>query len=164
MTTYQIQTISHRLRAMQACLRNILVLGCDTLQIILSRKIHMVCYFHSVLFSLRTFKFSHFPSISDIFDHRYWVFKLFWQFFGHFWPQPTKNFYQLEGVVRTTCLIKNMATPVFDFCTFVLFWFDSSCQTISYFVSYNESENLKTSADPCKSCKRQLKRLKLTYS
>jgi len=42
----------------------------------------------------------------------------------------------------------------------LLFSFGSSCQTISYFVSYNESENLKTSADPCKSCKRQLKRLK----
>ena len=65
---------------------------------------------------------------------------------------------------KPRCLFKNMATPVFQFCTFVLFWFDSSCQTISYFVSYNESENLKTSADPCKSCKRQLKRLKLSYS
>lgn len=189
MTTYQIQIINHHLRAMQAYLLNIPVLGCDTLLIIPSRKIHMVSlsvwlssYFSSYLYMEPFFVVANFTAnfVIGYFGYFCFFFKIIpTDNFEPFWPIRFLSFltylvifihgrqnipFHSNFCSKPRCLFKNMATPVFQFCTFVLFWFDSSCQTISYFVSYNESENLKTSADPCKSCKRQLKRLKLSYS
>ena len=117
----------------------------------------------SVIWAIFVFSKLFLPTILNLFD-RSFHFLGFLTYLVIFVHSRQNIPFDSNFCSKPRCLFKNMATPVFQFCTFVLYWFDSSCQTISYFVSYNESENLKTSADPCKSCKRQLKRLKFSRS
>ena len=141
MTTYQIQIINHHLRAMQAYLLNIPVIGCDTLLIIPSRKIHTV--------SLSVWLSSNISIYEAVFDFgRFWhqLFRLFlffpelfqstiWNLFDRlvhflgFWPiwsfLFTKYSIWFELVFKTKMFVQKYGDPCFSilyFCS-LLVWF-----------------------------------------
>ena len=142
MTTYQIQIINHHLRAMQAYLLNIPVLGWDTLLIIPSRKIHMVslsvwlssnfssCFrlrqiWHR-LFGLFLFCYSKIIS-TDNFEPFLPIVPLFRLFdlSGHLCSRSTKYFIRYELVFKTKIFVQKYGDPCFSvlyFCS-LLVWF-----------------------------------------